>query len=129
MAKTTYGASELSQSSRSRRITLLMLAVAELVLLSVGTLFLVEPLVALWQKHIETAVAKHERPPWVSKAATYVKASRKRSYTHRSVSCVSLCLLLSERLSGDQCRSLVHSTTLAKYPPSRLSGKHPLSSR
>ncbi|KAK4687254.1 hypothetical protein P7C73_g2866, partial [Tremellales sp. Uapishka_1] len=41
------------------------LLIAELVFVSVGYLFLLEPLVSLWELHVASAVATEDRPSWV----------------------------------------------------------------
>jgi len=58
MSKTNYGEGEL---------------IAELVLVSVGYLFLIEPLIALWNRHIATAVRKSQRPGWVRRLALFLR--------------------------------------------------------
>ncbi|WVO18014.1 hypothetical protein L204_105712 [Cryptococcus depauperatus] len=50
MSKNSYGQNEL---------------IAELVMVSIGFLFLVEPVVTCWKFHVESAVTEEERPRWV----------------------------------------------------------------
>lgn len=50
MSKNSYGEGEL---------------IAELVMISVGPLFLIEPIISCWKRHIESGVAKADQPRWV----------------------------------------------------------------
>ena len=45
------------------------IAVAELIVTSIGTLFLVEPIVELWKRNVASAVQKDVAPKWVKKIA------------------------------------------------------------
>lgn len=47
--------------------------VAELVLVSVGFLFLIEPVIELWKRHVASCLPAHEQPSWVRRLATMLK--------------------------------------------------------
>jgi hypothetical protein len=47
--------------------------VAELVLVSVGFLFLIDPVIELWRRHIASCLPTHEQPGWVKRAAWILK--------------------------------------------------------
>ena len=73
MAKNNYSEDELSVSpflpGSVLHLLLTLRTVAELVFVSLGYLFLLEPLVALWKKHVESAVAGRAQPVWVGRFA------------------------------------------------------------
>jgi len=48
------------------------MAVGQLVLVSVGYLFLLEPLVEMWRRHVATAVHKDHAPRWVNRISRCV---------------------------------------------------------
>ncbi|WVQ78763.1 hypothetical protein IAT38_000854 [Cryptococcus sp. DSM 104549] len=54
MAKNSYGEQEL---------------IAELVMVSIGNLFLIEPIIACWKLHVESDVSEAERPAWIKRLA------------------------------------------------------------
>lgn len=56
MSKNVYGEGEL---------------IAELVMISVGPLFLIEPIIACWRLHIESDVPKADQPRWVRLLSRY----------------------------------------------------------
>lgn len=47
--------------------------VAELILVSVGFLFLVEPVISTWQRHVAAAMPKAHQPRWVLRLAQVLK--------------------------------------------------------
>ena len=48
------------------------MVVGQLILVSVGYLFLLEPLVEMWRRHFATAVHKDHAPRWVNRISRYV---------------------------------------------------------
>ncbi|KAK1925272.1 hypothetical protein DB88DRAFT_483378 [Papiliotrema laurentii] len=58
MSKDSYGEGEL---------------IAELVLVSIGYLFLMEPVIEMWRRHVATAVSVHEAPRWVTRLSWVLK--------------------------------------------------------
>jgi len=49
------------------------LLIAELVLVSIGFLFLIEPIVAIWQRHVDSAMPRNQRPRWVMRLALVLR--------------------------------------------------------
>lgn len=49
------------------------MTVAELVMVSVGFLFLIDPVIELWRRHVATCLPHHEQPKWVRKLAILLK--------------------------------------------------------
>ncbi|WVF67095.1 hypothetical protein IAT40_001840 [Kwoniella sp. CBS 6097] len=49
------------------------LLIAELVLVSVGFLFLIEPAVGLWKLQVDSDMRTEDRPTWVRRLATFLK--------------------------------------------------------
>ena len=47
--------------------------VAELVLVSIGFLFLIDPVIEIWRRHIASCLPTHEQPGWVRKVAVILK--------------------------------------------------------
>jgi hypothetical protein len=43
------------------------------VLVSVGFLFLIDPVIELWRRHIASCLPTHEQPGWVRKVAIILK--------------------------------------------------------
>lgn len=42
-------------------------------MVSVGFLFLIDPVVELWRRHLASCLPKHEQPRWVLKLSTLLK--------------------------------------------------------
>jgi len=58
MSKTTYGEGEL---------------IGELVLVSIGYLFLIDPCVEMWQRHLASAITKDQYPGWVRRMGVLIR--------------------------------------------------------
>lgn len=74
MSRNSYGETELSEFSlvnpSLRHPSLTVCLVIELILASLGYLFLVEPTVQLWKRSFSSAISEHDdTPSWVRKVA------------------------------------------------------------
>jgi len=49
------------------------MTVAELVMVSVGFLFLIDPVIEVWRRHIASCLPSHQQPGWVRKVAIILK--------------------------------------------------------
>lgn len=68
MSKNTYGEGELSELCIPLGLlAMLKVQVGELILVSIGYLFLMDPVIEMWRRHIATAVSKEDAPRWVTR--------------------------------------------------------------
>jgi len=72
MSKQSYGESELSEIGEPFHVDHPDDPVAELVLVSIGYLFLMEPIIEMWRRHVATAVTADIAPRWVTLLSRYV---------------------------------------------------------